>query len=385
MGDVLFARNGWNPYFFSVGVSGCLVTAVGTNTVTCKNSQSVTASTATPQMAWRIPQWTTGDTGRLAAQKSYGVQSTLYGAKSGGTSDAGSFSNFSNYTVNDAVLNGGGAFLDAWTGLDLAVAGVSGDARAVRDLTIQSYMIDWGIRPAMQYSTGRFQDGPGYSIDGDIPTAELIMWGLTQTVPTYPKLDIDTGPWGTAPALWYIMSTLPDLFGGGAYWAGWAGAGWQSYGSGSGSLVTMGLLINPVFNFAPQSNLACYYRNYLETVQGSGQSWWGATEFTRQAILMLHNDPRICSTNWKTIPPQYAFTKSSETAANTSLGWSPGYRNDAIISRSGMGTSIGDSPPFMMLPLSVGMYTTLHGAANSPWPSLDSLLEQTTTPLMESG
>ena len=343
VGDMLMAANWWGSNF-TVGEYSSYITAVGTNTLTVINNNNVTASTTTPEIAWRLPQWTSGDCGRIVPQKNYGVTGMLYGASAGNSGGVGTYADAAHHVIADAALNGGGQDLDAWLALDLAIVGESGDARAVRDLIRQMYMVDFGVRPYMDFSTGRGRDGAGYTIDEDVPVADRIMWTLTQSVPTYPKLDIDTGPWGTATALWQIFSLLPDLNGGDGWYTGWAGSGFQLYDIAPQGATSVGLALNPVFSFAGNSALAGYFRYWQEHVLPSSPfgSIWGKNQANRQALTFLHNDPRIPSTSYTGMPHQYAFTKSSSAAMTADLGWPSIYRGDSIISRSGW-TSTNDA------------------------------------------
>ena len=80
------------------------------------------------------------------------------------------------------------------------------------------------LRPLIDFSTlDDSSDGPGYSMDGDGVTADLFMWGLTQSIPTYPLLDV-TGPWAQNQAVWDMFETLPGP------------TGWSPQFGGVGSL-----------------------------------------------------------------------------------------------------------------------------------------------------
>ena len=331
VGDAIEGYNGWaNPV---VGNASALsyVSSVGSNTLSVINGSAITAS-ATPSMAWRIPQWTAGDVGRLNASKrmldnSMGVQAVTYGP--GVSSQIDLATGF----IYDSFANGGGGASTAWMGFELATA--PDDSRAVRDLTrTQGYMFDYGVRPLIDFSTGRLRDGSGYSMDGDGPSGDLFVWGLTQSLPAYPLLDV-TGPWAQKQAIWNIFETLPDHQGGQAWLMGWAGFGNQLYPMGRTAVTSYGMVLDATSQFAPVSNNAAWFRNWQENIDPVGGSLWGYTEDDRIAIAFLHNDPRVRSTDYKVQPTQHAFNVSSSASVTSLTGWPIQYRGDAVISRTG--------------------------------------------------
>lgn len=362
-GDGIFGMNGWPSDFSPSGLA--LVTAVGTNTVTATNPGSSPYTSATPQVAWRIPQWVPGDSGRLTATKaqgspSLGVQSAVYGP--GGQSlklEAAGY-------PNDNILNGGGSIQNSWPIFDLAF---SEDPRAVRDLgRAQGAMFDYGLPRAMQ-STGRGWDGPGYSTDEDSPAADTFLWGMTQSVPTYPNLNV-TGAWGQNPLLWQMFATLPDADNSALWIGGFGGPPFGGGGMGSyerDGLTGQGLVFSSATSFAPMSALTGYARGWMDHWGGFyGQ---GVVD-ERLALSVLHNDPRVPSNSgFTSLPMQYIFNVA-EANISTLTGHPALYRSDAIISRSrGWTDQNGSLALFDCATNSSngGVYDGPHACATSLW------------------
>jgi hypothetical protein len=326
VGDGVWAANGYGNA--SPASAMALVTAVGTNTLSVMNTSTTSVSATTPRQAWRIPQWVAGDVGRLCVSKhdggnSAGVATSIYGTGGSGATGTGSG------TIKDTATNGAGAAPEAWIAFELATA--TDDPRAVRDLARnQSYMFDNGVRPNMDYMTGRGRNGPGYSVDSDAPVAENVVWTLSQSLPGYPTLGIDQA-WGQGPAIWWMYCTLPDNLLSQPWFCGYGGAGALQYGP-NGVLLN-GTAFNAPFWFAPTSNTAAWSRNWMSTLAGG--SIWGAPPAQRQSLAFLANDPRVPSSDYTVQPHQFNFVKSGSSYVTPNTGWPNLYIGDAVISRTG--------------------------------------------------
>lgn len=326
VGDGIFGNNGWGSNFTP---SPSLVTAVGTNSATVTNPGSSPFTSTTPKMAWRQPKWVPGDSGRLAATKtqhspSLGVQPAVYGPGADSLTLQGA-----GYPHDD-ILNGAGANQNAWPIFELAF---SEDPRAVRDLgRSQGSLFDFGIPREMQ-STGGGYDGPGYSIDQNTPTANMFLWGLTQSIPNFPNLNATTGAWAQNSLLWAMFATCPDADLG-ALWI--CGFGGNSGGGGMGlyerdGLTGQGLVFSFATSHAPMSPMTGYLRGWMD--------YWGG--FYGRGVIdqrlspsVLHNDPRVPSNSGFTgLPLQYNFNIAEPNIAALT-GHPALYRSDAIISRS---------------------------------------------------
>lgn len=367
-GDEIVALDGWyNETSFPRW--GSYVSSCGSTSCTVINADGVTASTSTPQMAWRLPQYTNGDCGWLWAAKhqqnaSIGVQAAVYGYGGGG--QTGLNNNSGTYSVGDTGANGGngGSPGAAFMALDLAAA--SDDSRAVRDLArVQSWAFDYACRPLLDFSTGRLRDGPGYSMDADTPSCELFEWLLYDSVPSFPTW---YGTWAQNISLWKMYTALPQLFGGSIFMAGWAGqigagyGGWQLFGN---SAASYGWAFDPVSFFAPTSNNAGWYRNFNENYPSG--SLWGNTEPDRQALAVLHNDPRIADSTYSTPPLQAVFDQSSSSQLTTLTGWPHLYRGDAAVSRNCWQCSNGSLTIFDAASFTNGSYDSPRAGQVSIW------------------
>ena len=334
-GDGIMGYNGWGGNF-TVGTNMSYVSSVGSNTLSVINGSSVTAS-STPTMAWRLPQWTANDCGRIVATKSQvsnsiGVQPAVYGPGVAGSVSNSGF-------ILDALANGGGSSPPAWMVFELETA--PNDPRAVRDLVRnQGQLFDYGVRPLIDFSTGRLRDGPGYSMDGDGVTADLFIWALTQSIPSYPLLDA-TGPWAQNQAVWDMFETLPDLQGGIPSLMGWGGHGAQAYTMTPGGVTIYGLALNSANEFAPLSAATARFRNWQERIDPGG-TLWAAPESDRMALGFLHNDPRIPSSDYTVMPHQFAFNTSGSADVTALTGWPAEYLGNAVFSRTGW-SSVNDT------------------------------------------
>lgn len=333
-GDGIIGYNGWlNETPLSQSMS--YVSAVGSNTLSVINGSSVTAS-PTPQVAWRIPQWIAGDCGRnwvsrSNASNAFGGITTLYGPGVGGD---GSNLSTSNYIV-DSAYNGGGAVPTAWMVFDLVAA--PDDSRAVRELArTQSYMFDNAWRPIEDY-TGRGREGPGYSLDGEIPFIEEFLWPLTQTLSGYPTLHV-TSPWAQNTAAFVMFAAAPDYEGNSAWMMGFGGVGYLEYPFGPYGLINYSLGLNPTAWWAPQSNLAGWFRNWQEKItppHDGTASLWGSTEPDMLALSFLHNDPRIADIDYTQQPHQIATTQTGGSFLPSDTGWPHWFSGQEVISRTG--------------------------------------------------
>jgi len=344
-GDEVMGSTGWGNLFYP-GAQGCIVNSggVGTNTVTCTNSAGGITASSTPTIAWRFPQWTTGDAGRLNMMKranirAFGVQPYLYGFPGGNSMNCSngnqaSCSGGNQWLINDAGLNGGGAPQDASMALDLAAA--VDDPRAVYDLArIQTYLFNWALRWGAE-TGGRLADGPAYSWDLDSHTAERSIWMLTQTLPTYPNLGI-TGNWGNSWSDFDMQSTVPQTFSNTPYKAGWAdSAGWGASNTNMGNavLISMGWAFDPNFWWAPSGNAAAYHRNFLENVY-SGSNLFSETEPAYQSMAVLHNSPNIADSSYSVLPLQrYFVNPTAATATPANFGWPHLFDTNMLFSRT---------------------------------------------------
>lgn len=366
-GDEVVAYNGWpNETYFPRW--GSYVSSCSGSSCTVINGDGVTASMTTPQMAWRLPQYSNGDCGYLWASKhqqnaSIGVQAAVYGY--GGGQQTPLLSSSGIYSIGDSGANGGngGSPGAAFMALDLAAA--SDDSRAIRDLArAQSWAFDYACRPLLDFSTGRLRDGPWYSMDADQPSCELFEWLLYQSVPGFPMW---FGTWAQNISLWKMYEVLPQAFSI-PYLAGWAGqigAGYGGMGLYGNSAVSYGWAFEPSSFFAPASSNIAWYRNLMETFPGSGL--WGNTEPNRQAIAVLHNDPRIADSSYTTPPLQAAFTESSSSQVTALTGWPHLYRGDAAVSRTCWQCASGTLTIFDSASFSNGVYDSPRTGQVSIW------------------
>ncbi len=339
-GDGIMGYNGWGQNFYISQYMSYVPTGatIGSGTITgVINSNGVTVSTSTPTMAWRIPQWTTGDAGRLWVSKqqqnrSQGVQPILYG----NGAQASFYSYNGIYVFPTTGANGGGDDPNGWADFELATA--MDDSRAVRDLTrTLAYSTDMGaLGPQMASSTGRLGDGPSYGSDEDAPYAERLVWALQQTLPSYPALD---GAWLQNMTTFYMFEQLPQLYVGNTYMAGWADDGY-GHALVCGSCDTIGLsAFAPILLWDPSSQAALYFRNWQNSVGGS--SLYAQSEGIDGSTAFLHNDPRVVdtcagtpATCYTAQPLQYFFDTSSSSLATSLTGINYGFINDVFISRT---------------------------------------------------
>ena len=338
VGDGIMAYNGWGNNF-TPSYYMSYVTAVGTNTLTVINGPQVTASTTTAQMAWRFPQWTTGDVGRLWVTKqqagdAFGVQPVVYSAGAGTVLS----NNAGQYVLPDATLNGGGATPPAWGMFELVTA--PDDTRAVRDLPRQSsWVFDLGLAPLIDYA-GRYRDGPNYSFDQDMPSAELFVWGMKNSLTGFPDLTSSV-PWTQNSALLQMFTTLPQLYSNNAYTAGWAGSNGTGYGGsqicGFGVCLPMqGHIINPVFRLAPTGNVASWFRDWQATVNTNSpnRSMFNAGNGYEMAEALLHNDPRIPDVSYTNQPLQYVLNQTGGSQVASLTGRPHLYSGNIAMSRT---------------------------------------------------
>ncbi len=345
VGDAVAAFNGWYGIAGSVASAQSYVKQVGpcsggactagcsslTSSQACViNNNAVTASSSTPQMAWRFPQWSGTDAGRVWATKhqgsnSYGVTGALYGA--------GVNSNISNNYIGDTATNGGGACPACVLAFDLST--VLDDTRAQRDLTrIQTFLFDYGLRSDMDVITGRGRFGTGYSKDTETPQDELTVWPLTQTIPSYPHLHIDTGPWGQSPPLYWIFSTLPDNQASQYNFMAEQITSYQEYSYGNTGEASIGTAFMPSFWWQPTSNNSQWLMYWLNHAPSQSAGGWGRTENYLQALAVLHNDPRVTASPSLPFPAQYGFFPNSSPTMTADTGWSSVYNGgNAVISR----------------------------------------------------
>lgn len=335
VGDGIIVNTGWGNNF-SVNNTESYVSAVGTNTLTVINGPGGMVSGYT--MAWRVPAWTTNDVGREWAQSHAtvglpGGNGQIYPPVGGVNQGSGATG------IIQEGPNGVGGLYESWPALDMAVG--AADSRAVRHLSkVNSYAWDYIIRPSMDYSTGWVHDGSGYSADLDTPTLELLTWSLkNSTYNSSPSFPDTYGAWLSNIATQNMFQTLPLLTTPGTVWiAGWGGAqaGYQLNGT-----LTPSVSFNPSVGQDPTGLSAKLFHSFADNVNSyapTPSSFWGATGSLpeRRELALIHNDPGIGSTNYRTQPTQYIFNVSSPTLCATLTGWTCNlFRGDTMVSRSG--------------------------------------------------
>lgn len=358
VGDGIMAYNGWGQLFhpaqlFSmvtmVGSGTCVQTFGGSVSLTAYQAcvinsgngggTHISASTTTPQMAWRMIKWQAGDCGAIWQTKhtpgncNNGATPAVYPTFDLPTMDgpSGPIQEGGNLGVGDpSVL----------IVTDLAV--IADDPRASRDLTRnQAWFFDYWFRHYADY-LGWPHSGPAYSYDAIVGQFEADQWLLTQSVPGYTPFNF------TDPAMGLMFNQTPDLLGGFAGWYAWGGG----YGSGNtlGGAQTIGVMFDKAFQSAPQGNTAGYLRHWMEyaTSYGSNPSLntWTSTrgvEDNLTAIALLHTDPNTADVNYTAQPPNYVWNYSDATQCAALSGWPCGQiRGDYMVSRTGW-TSLTNS------------------------------------------
>jgi hypothetical protein len=345
VGDAVIGMNGWGS---EVGVQSVesYVVAVGPGSSSCGtltakqlcviNGGGISPSlSSTPAMAWRVPQWTTYDCGFRWGWKhngvgSLGVTTSVYPGGGGGNGGLAG----PTQTISEGGNLGAGDPMD-FAALDLAAA--NDDSRAARDLSLtQSWSFDYEWRHYMDYSGGWFHSGASYSLitQGGM---ELDNWLMTQSVPTYPNLDL-TGAWMQGEATQKIYGTYPDQYGASQVnLLVWGGG--NTYGVAPNETPMEGFPFDPAFLRAPQSNNAGYLRNWMEHATPYFSLWGNQTSSNvtfpeRYGLAFLHNDPRIADVDYTTQPTQHVWNTSSSATCASVTGW-PCYqfRGDMMISR----------------------------------------------------
>ena len=340
IGDAIIGVNSWiiapenSQSYVCGGPGGCGSPITSDTSLTVINGL-YTSATAIPSIMWYVPAWKTGDCGRVWAA---GYQIGFPGSQPSLSPPAGGSQSFGSAGIGEGLnttwLTGASMFLDLVTAPD--------DPRAVRDLAFQqSSLFDYEFRHELNYWTGFEHNGNSYTTDAVISGVQKYIYALTQSVPTYPSMD-QTGPISTAKSLAYIFSVMPDLASGGsAKFLRWGSNNTLYVPSGTNDTLMDGLTLDSSFAFAPASNSAKYYRNFLENL--GPYSRWGQQGLSAvdAAITVMHNDPRIGSSDYKAQPHQYAFDTSSEATCATLTGWPcpTSFRGDVAISRTGFSST----------------------------------------------
>ena len=248
-------------------------------------------STSTPSGFYNLPGWQAGDCGYSWGSKflledpgatpySY---PTIGGLLNGIGADGG---------------NGPPAFSDSPHLInDFFFAANTADYRPVNELAIhQGYEFDFEIRHYLNYQAGSYHSGTNYSFGtvgpGSWNVAALLSRGTTGASPAYPSMDL-TGPWKTSSCLWKMFTYLPD-FPNGNYAT-------INYGGGQNlqpyvPQYFMGHATDGCLYFAPASQSAQFYRNFLETAIPSWTEMnWGSPYIGYAATTLMVNQPTIGS------------------------------------------------------------------------------------------
>jgi hypothetical protein len=337
VGDAIEGENFWDQQPDS---SASYVSAINSDTsLTVINSWLPGTSATVPTLVWFFPKWAPGDCGMVQRNKywvgSFGSQPAVY--PTGGSLTAATPGG-----ALPTLATDGGNNTATWAAshlvLDLATA--PDDARAIRDLAwTQSFGFDYELRHYMNYGCP-MHSGSAYTYANTMRGVHQFAEQLAISIPTFPSMDL-TGPWVMNCSLSKMYMTYPDLDAGGNMGA----IQIQRYGTetdnnvssmASRYLTVTGVSLDPVFTWAPNSANARYFRNFLETA--GGYSLWGyqgvADDY--QYDNVLHEDPRIVSSNYTAQPLQYAFQTNSSTRCASLTGWPcpPLFRGDAVVSRT---------------------------------------------------
>jgi len=286
------------------------------------NGQSVNqvASTTVPQVVTPFKTWQSTDCGWLWNANH------AFGAQAGNP-----------YTWPPS---GGGS--SAWSGNStpgfLAVPRMSTDfflaqydARAVLDLaTVEGYWWDFNLSTIYNYEAGIGHWGPDYTqnaVQGGTKFAvQILNNGLTGSSPSAPSLNL-AGNWSQAPTLGKMFLVLPDY---NSIVNGVSCPTPAMYGSAPGlycptSVGATGWGTDGAFLFAPASQSAQFYRNFLEGMTCQTSWCWGQTYGTSTATAsLMANKPTIGSTDFTTQPMQQLFGKTDYATAASLTGWNYG-------------------------------------------------------------
>ena len=333
VGDAIEGENFWDQEPDS---SASYVSAINSDTsLTVINSWHPATSTTIPSLVWFFPKWAPGDCGMFHRNKywvgSFGSQPAVY--PTGGTLTAA----IPGGAVPTLATDGGNntaTWAASHVVLDLATA--ADDPRAIRDLAwAQSFGFDYELRHYMNYGSP-MHSGSAYTYANTMRGVHQFAEQLAISIPTYPSMDL-TGPWVMNASISKMFMVYPDNDGGVTEITRYGTETNNNTSTYSGRYLTVtGVTLDPVFNWAPTSSNARYFRNFLERVQP--YSLWGYQGVTDdyQYLDVIHNDPRVVSSDYTVQPTQYAFKANSSARCASLTGWPcpPLFRGDVVVSRT---------------------------------------------------
>lgn len=306
--------------------------------------------TTVPSIVWYYPQWKTGDCGMFQRGGYWvgtpGSQPSVY--PTGGTEITANPGGPANVkTLSTDGGNNTATWASAHLVLDLATA--ADEPRAIRDLAkASSFGFSYELRHYMNYGCPT-HSGTAYNYANTLRGVHQFAEQLQLIFPTFPDLDL-AGGWIMDCSISKMFMVYPD------HWYGSSGVGVavglrtgsDSDNNGAGPsysgrfLVVTGVTLDPVFNFAPNSNNAKWFRNFLERTQNTKYSTWGYQGATDdyQYANVLHSDPRIASVDYTQQPTQYIFHQNSATRCASLTNWPcpATFRGDAAVSRGPWGS-----------------------------------------------
>lgn len=315
-----------------------MVVYIASNTSMYVINSNTSGSTSTPTAIWNIPAWKSGDCGwtwqsKPAPQDAFS-NATVYPTGSGGSVAAAS----------GQGGNGPPAFVSIPHMMtDLAFVSVqSADTRPAADLAgYETVQFDYFWKEYLSGDAGWARSGNDYTWGTTEPGEHTSMWLLANAMvgssPSMPNFDL-TGPWMTAPSLFKLYAMYPDWpqqspccgsFGA-AYpvMLNWTGG--ISYYNISGGF---GWDSDSLFWFNPYGTYAPYLRNFAENVLGG----YGTGQGAYFPQMVVQNQPTIGSTDYTTLPHQYAFSSTDYQTCQTLTGWPcpASYGQFAVVSREG--------------------------------------------------
>jgi hypothetical protein len=301
-------------------------------------------NSSTPVQVWHMPAWQAGDCSFIWQNKhdiGYVGSSPILYPTNGGVA--------SNYLQDPSLAaspqtgsNYSPSLMNSELTFDLAIAGLSGDARAIRDASLmQTALMNVTAQHLMNYGLAFSHYGTSYGgyVAGTIP---LIPAVLQASVPSYPSLDTaNANGWLASTPQYTMFTLLPDIANGLMWKMQWGG--FNAYGDYYDwkSVEGTGSLMDSVFFENPTSPYAGWLRHFLENVTNPTRSgsYWGYNGVLDgyNVIDLLHNDPKIASVDYTTGAGR--FDGSSPATCSSLVGWEcpSNMRGDAVISRGGDG------------------------------------------------
>jgi len=284
------------------------------------NQTNQVASTTIPETVWNFRSWQPGDCGWLwAAHHSFQDQT---GNPYTWPTNAGDTSAWSG--------NGTAGFMAVpRMSTDFFLAQY--DQRAVLELaTSESYWWDFNFSTILNYEAGIGHWGPDYTqnaVQGATKYAvQILNNSLSSASPTPPSFDL-TGNWSQTTALGKMFLVLPDY---NSQKAGVPIPTPAMYGSAPplyfpDSVGATGWGSDGAFLFAPNSQTAQFYRNWLEAMTTQTSWSWGQVYGSPViTALVTSNNPNIGSTSFTTQPMQYLFGYTDYATAQSLTGWNYG-------------------------------------------------------------